>query len=377
MFTDQTLIIINVTSIILLVVLMLVLIAATRMKGGAGWAALVSVATTVPAYLSNLMRDLGSEYFLWVMYPAITLNVICFPALWFFVRSQYDKSFRFEWRDLLHFLPAIISLSASIIYYTPLSAEQVAAEMEYISAGEENLPAIINDVLVFGQFFIYFIAMFFYIRKRRRYLRDNFSNSDYLTLRWIPNFLILFFALFFVIAVAYIIAPRTDAWLIPILNSIVLVYLVYNIIFHSTQPYINRIPAEKNEREKVDGQSLMSEAEMKGVCDKVVEYLIISRAYINPDFSLSTLSSEVGIHQKNISTAINGYLHNNFFELVNGMRVEEAKRLLLSSDREHYTVESVYADCGFRSRSTFFLAFKKVEGKPPAQWLKENSIPLS
>ena len=35
-------------------------------------------------------------------------------------------------------------------------------------------------------------------------------------------------------------------------------------------------------------------------------------------------------------------------------------------------VDSLYEECGFRTRSTFFLAFKKVEGLSPAQWL--NSV---
>ena len=70
-----------------------------------------------------------------------------------------------------------------------------------------------------------------------------------------------------------------------------------------------------------------------------------------------------------ISRSINGYLHKNFFELINGMRVQEAKRLMCDL-QSHYTVESISGECGFRSRSTFFLVFKKTEGIPPAQWLK-------
>jgi AraC-like DNA-binding protein len=51
------------------------------------------------------------------------------------------------------------------------------------------------------------------------------------------------------------------------------------------------------------------------------------------------------------------------------MRVEEAKRQLLELDDSGFNVDSVYAECGFRSRSTFFLAFKKMEGSTPAAWL--------
>ena len=53
-------------------------------------------------------------------------------------------------------------------------------------------------------------------------------------------------------------------------------------------------------------------------------------------------------------------------------RVGEAKRRLLLPENAGHTVDSLYEECGFRTRSTFFLAFKKVEGLSPAQWL--NSV---
>ncbi len=50
MFSDTALLIINVTCICFQVTMLIILIAATRMKGGAGWAAAIMVTTTVPAY---------------------------------------------------------------------------------------------------------------------------------------------------------------------------------------------------------------------------------------------------------------------------------------------------------------------------------------
>lgn len=53
------------------------------------------------------------------------------------------------------------------------------------------------------------------------------------------------------------------------------------------------------------------------------------------------------------------------------MRVEEAKRQLLNLDASGYNIDSIFAECGFRSRSTFFLVFKKITGKTPATWLSD------
>jgi AraC-like DNA-binding protein len=325
-----------------------------------------------------MARDIVSEYFIIFWYPAITLNLLCMPALWFFTKSQFDKNFRLSARHYWHIVPAWVSLVSSIIFYAPMTAEQIETERAFMENGGENLPAVINDILLFGQFFIYFATIFFYIRKRKKYLQNNFADTDYIETQWTTGFLIIFFVLFFVVFVAYMINPRTDAWLIPILNVAAMAYLVYVVMYHSTAAYLHRLPDPPAEQPKpANGNSAaaptMTESQMKEICDRVAEYLQTSKAYINPDFSIHNLASETGIQWKNISVAINGYLHKNFFDLVNEMRVEKAKRLLRDLSSE-YSTDSVYLDCGFRSRSSYYMTFKKFEETTPAQWRKKAKL---
>ncbi|MDR3094986.1 MAG: AraC family transcriptional regulator [Bacteroidales bacterium] len=382
MFTDNILLFINVACIGFLMVMLVTLAAATRMKRGAGWAAVIVVTTTVPVYLSNLARDLALDNYLMFWYPALFLNALCIPSLWFFTRSQLDKSFRITVRSILHAVPAFISLGALIAYYAPLTGAQIEADRAFMEAGGENLPAIINDILVFGQFFGYYTATFFYVRKRKKHLQDNFSDSDYMEIRWMLRFLTLFFALFFIVVAAYIIHPRTDVWLIPILNVVGMAYLVYCVVRHSAAGYIHRLPDAPDDTPKSENSAApremngenpaMSADRMKEICDTVIQYLQTAEAYKNCDLSLAMLSMEIKIHSRNISTAINGYLHKNFFELVNGMRIEEAKRQLMELNTSNYSINSISAVCGFQSHTSFFRVFRKFEGTTPAQWLRNN-----
>jgi AraC-like DNA-binding protein len=101
-----------------------------------------------------------------------------------------------------------------------------------------------------------------------------------------------------------------------------------------------------------------------------MNFLTTSGAYTNPNLSAAMLSVETGISTRNISTAINAHLGKNFFHLINEMRLNEAKkRLRVHGD--HFTIESVAEDCGFRSYSSFYNAFKEAEGKTPLQWMKK------
>ena len=375
MFSDTTLFIITLVCILFLVTMLIALAAGTRMKGGAGWAAVVIVTTTVPAYLTTLTLDSGVGLFLAAWFFAITMNTLCLPALWFFVRSQFEGGLRFRWwRDTLHFLPALVSLAAHIIYYALLAVAEIEAERAILETGDRNLPAAVNEIIVFGQFFAYYAAIFLYIRRRKRYLQDNYSDSRILGIRWTVQLVAVTFVLFFVVFGVYVAASDHAVWIVPMLNVVAMGYLVYIIIRHTTEDYLNRlpdIPAAALERNSATAPA-MSEAQMREICDRVTEYLQTTKAYINPDLSANELSIKTGIHSRNISIAINGYLHKNFFDLVNEMRIGEAKRLLLSLDK-NLTVNSIYSDCGFRTDRSLFRTFKKFESISPDMWRKNNT----
>ncbi len=377
MFTEEAIIIINITCIAFMSLTMATLVVATRLKNGAGYMALASVATTLPVYLSNLLRATDSAGFIFSIYAALTINALCFPAMWFYMRTQLDSAFRIRCVHILHLLPAAISLCCAAAYYAPMNGAQIAAERAYLNAGNENLPALVNDTLLFGQFFLYFMAMFRIVYRYRRMIMESHADPEYMLPMWMPRFLWLFFALFLTVMVAYLIAPRTDVWLIPILNTLGMAYLTYCAIRHSSPA---RTPATSGTACRHTQKSAYTPdnvAEMSRTCDKVCEYLLSTKAYLRPDLSLADLAAECGIPQRALSRAINTLLHRNFFEFINELRIDEAKRRLLELRTADYNIDSIYTECGFRSRSTFFLAFKRATGKSPAAWLAENQkIPV-
>lgn len=52
-----------------------------------------------------------------------------------------------------------------------------------------------------------------------------------------------------------------------------------------------------------------------------------------------------------VSQAINEGMNKNFYDLVNGYRVEKAKRLLLNLKNRNYTILSVGFEAGFNSNT--------------------------
>ena len=371
----QAILTINTSCIVILMVLALILLVGTRFRGENGYAAAIIVLPNVPVYLYNVSRMLGWHDFTLVVFPvSYSVNTTLLPLLWLFTRKNFEVGFRVRPRQLLHFLPGLLCLVVCLT----LSVEQRRASILHEMSGKDTWVGHLNTLIILVQLFVYFTMIFRFLYKRWHAIGNTLSDAEWLQKSWIPTLMILFATLFLIVMICYAIWPRTDAWLIQILNVIAVSYLVYNSIAHPMIPVQAVVPAEETLPEPPESPlpeaslSLVDEEKMREVCERAALRLRETRAYLHPDISLALFAKEMGVSQRTLSASINGYLHYNFFEFINRMRVEEAKRCLLELETSGYNIDSVYAECGFRSRSTFFLVFKKLEGKTPAAWLREQ-----
>ena len=365
----EFILVVNFSSIIILVLLAMLLLIATRFRGESGYAAAIIVLPNIPVYIYNMTRMLGwHDITLFFFLISYSVNTLLMPLLWLFTRRNFDLDPRFKPVQLLHFLPAIVCVVIVLSIPMRKRMESILHEV----TGDDTWIGDFNAAVITSQMIGYFVAIFIYLYRKKQYIKDNWSDAEYMQKEWIPKLMILFAALFVTVMTCYAIWPRTDAWLIQILNVMAMSFLVYNFIAHPTVPYIQGTSRMLVKDETVGFQSIPDEEQMRDICSQVKEYLETTNAFLRKDLSLSILSRETGIYQKLLSRSINEYLKQNFFELINEMRVGEAKRRLLLPENAGHTVDSLYEECGFRTRSTFFLAFKKVEGLSPAQWL--NSV---
>jgi AraC-like DNA-binding protein len=65
---------------------------------------------------------------------------------------------------------------------------------------------------------------------------------------------------------------------------------------------------------------------------------------------------------------INEHLKVNFYDFVNGYRVEEAKRLLEDGSHGKKNFLEILYEAGFNTKSAFNRAFKKHAGMTPSQY---------
>jgi len=95
------------------------------------------------------------------------------------------------------------------------------------------------------------------------------------------------------------------------------------------------------------------------------------KVYQEPELTLQLLSEKLQIPSYLTSHAINEGLKKSFYDLINGYRIEEAKRLLVDPRNASFTILSIGFDAGFNSKTTFNTVFKKFTGLTPTEYRKK------
>ena len=120
------------------------------------------------------------------------------------------------------------------------------------------------------------------------------------------------------------------------------------------------------------GNKKIEENEAQALRHQLHQLMMEGELFKDANLKLPDLAGQLNILPHRLSQLINDNLEKNFTLLVNEYRINHAKQLIASNS--HLKLESIGYECGFNSKSTFYAAFKKIEGTTPAQF-KETANP--
>ncbi|WP_148307543.1 helix-turn-helix domain-containing protein [Cellulophaga baltica] len=103
--------------------------------------------------------------------------------------------------------------------------------------------------------------------------------------------------------------------------------------------------------------------------------MTVEKLYRNPELSRDLIAEKLKVSPGYLSQLISASVHSNFSSLINDYRISDAKQMLLDSDFDKYSIVAIGLEAGFKSKSTFYTAFKKHTGYTPNQFktLKNES----
>ena len=123
----------------------------------------------------------------------------------------------------------------------------------------------------------------------------------------------------------------------------------------------------KYQKVKVD------EEECAAIVKRMKEYLERERVYTNADLKMKDLADVLHLSAPKLSQVFNIYLGQNYYDFINGYRLDEFKRLIDEGEYKRYTITALSEQCGFK-KSNFFSTFRKVEGMTPVEFLKKKGV---
>lgn len=110
----------------------------------------------------------------------------------------------------------------------------------------------------------------------------------------------------------------------------------------------------------------MSNSE-EGHWDRLISY--IHNNYTDPSFSQTSITEALGFSVKKTAKLFKDYQQMTFKQYLNGLRIEEAKKLLISTDRKITEIAFVL---GYNNQSHFNRIFKELTGLSPGEYRKRE-----
>jgi transcriptional regulator GlxA family with amidase domain len=119
---------------------------------------------------------------------------------------------------------------------------------------------------------------------------------------------------------------------------------------------------------------LQSNEPLEATAKDILNFLNESEAYLNPKFGIQDLINGLGIPKHHVYYCFNNIIQNKFTILKSELRVNYAKKLLLSTKAKELTMEGIGMESGFASKSNFFAVFKEFTGKTPLEFIEAEHI---
>jgi len=338
-----------------------------------------SVVMTIPFVLKTIGWQ-GS----WFVEP---FPLIVGPLLYLYVRS-FKETITLK-KAFPHLIFFILYFFIAYFVFEPFRAKYI--DVREVPASVVQHPiGITVGILKASQYVLYYFLSRRELISYQRSIRHIFSDTSQFDLQWarllVNGYMLIVVMSVVLVSLMFIYPARFSLFFVLDIALITPhIYLAsYKGITQATVWQIRRgVNKEKIETEMHDADELkikrvyeklinskqqQIDGKDKDVLDRIIVLVDKDKLYQETELTLQDLADKIQYPSYLVSQAINEGLNKNFYDLINGYRVEEAKLLLLDPKNENYTILSVGFEAGFNSKTTFNTVFKKFTGQTPTEF---------
>lgn len=300
--------------------------------------------------------------------PLLSSSFLLFnPALFIYVSSLTRSDFTLRGWQLLHLVPFLVFEIMAYAISEPFKPEQ------FFHQNPNYWFRILFSVVNIVSWVVYIPLSLIIVHRYRLRLREEISNIDKNeNLGWILSVAIFYIVYCIVALIISAIAILNNQYFDTphLFNYSTLLVLVFMLSFYGLrqQEVKNRYPIEIK---KTYQNSLLSQPQKTVIAEKLWHYMQKEKAYLNSDLKLESLAAALKIPKYQLTEVLNTHIGKNFFQFVNEFRVKAVQETLLNPNNK-FSIEAVGYDCGFSSKSVFYLVFKKETGMTPSEFIRQN-----
>ena len=107
---------------------------------------------------------------------------------------------------------------------------------------------------------------------------------------------------------------------------------------------------------------------------RLEDLMLRVKVYQDPDLNREGLADSLGISPRSLSSLVNGHFGMTFYEFVNYYRVREVEEQLADAGKANLTIQRIFENAGFNSKSTFNTLFKEATGMTPSEYRRKAAL---
>ncbi|MEM9930515.1 MAG: helix-turn-helix domain-containing protein [Bacteroidota bacterium] len=291
-------------------------------------------------------------------------------TIYLFVRSTLYKQ-TFRWKDLWHYLPALVYNLVMLFDYVLLPEEELTAR---IQSG-----AFLRWVTFFVGFGLFFNWLYWGLSVRLFYRfqqRLNTELSYTVKTRFLTTFLVAIGLCLSCWLVAYALSifnhtfiERFTTQVIWLTISLLILLLAY---YGIRRPELYQVGPPETDKPKYV-QSRLSIAELDELKLRLDQLMLEQKPYLQQKLLKAELAELLGVSKPELARLLNERIGMNFFEYINYHRIREFIELARGEQASQLTFFGLAQEAGFNSKTTFNKAFKQLMGVPPSTYFKEEA----
>lgn len=307
--------------------------------------------------------------------------------LFLYVRGTLKNEWVFSKYDLWHFLPFLVGfINISPYFLIPFHEKMIYAEKLFSNSnftvlGKSSLiypfyvSAIIRSLLLGGYLIASSIILYKYHKtgiEKGKCSKKQFNWLSFL----IANAILLTLCSFYLTFNFYIdtIVEKTaiNDYFFTIIAGVTFTLIPSVLIFYPHVIY-GVLDSELSENAKGDKNTL-NDKNLYLLAERIMECFENEQPYLDKSFSLDDLANYLNVPKHQLYNCLNICLNKKFTQLRTSFRIEHAKKLLLAGNLDLKSLQGVWMEAGFSSKTNFFTTFKEETGLTPTEFLQLEKI---